>query len=90
MNTESDARERLRQAITDVDAEVNGARPPNELMTHFLVVYVHAEFGSDGDASQISHLYPEGGMPNWQALGLLRSADAYLRHLAVHGDDDDD
>jgi hypothetical protein len=84
----SEARDRLQQAIIDVDAEVNGERPPNELLTHFMVVYAHAEFGAV-DATQVSHIYPESGMPNWQALGLLSSATAYLQHRAVHGDDDE-
>lgn len=86
----SDARARLHQAILDVDIEANGEREANELMTHFMVIYAHAEFGADGDQAQISHIYSDGGLPNWQALGLLASADAYLRHRAVHGDDGDD
>jgi hypothetical protein len=86
--TSSAARDNLLQAIIDFDRE-NNDRTPTEVLTHFVVIYTHTEIGDGGhDQSQVSHIFGPNGLPNWQILGLLDAAQAYLRHREVTGDGD--
>ena len=70
--------DRLEQAILDVDRlspdNVDDPRTPNEVLTHWAVVYSFHRVSSDGpDSVQIADIRSTG-MSYWQAAGLYDAA----------------
>lgn len=91
---EQAARERLREAIIEVDrlfSERKGEpRGPNEMLTHWLVVASYHQTGDtpDEDATQITTL--RAPMAMWMELGMLETAVEYARHDLYPDMDEDD
>lgn len=75
------ARTKVEEAIRDYEAAMVAAgefqpRSDNEMVTHWVLVYSHTQFGDDGeDSSQVSSMR-SGPMDYWMVAGLLQ-AHAY-------------
>lgn len=91
MNAElREARAELQAAIEKCDRLKYGDREPNEILTHWAVVYSHTIIDADAadDMTQVSSMRSDG-MSYWQAAGLFQSeANVGFREPWDRDDDD--
>ena len=78
----SDAKQRLdgavRAAVTAF-YEQEGVDASRDIVTHWACIVAVARVGDepDSDSTAIVELYPPGGLPKWQAVGLYRAGAVY-------------
>lgn len=84
------ARAELAAAIEKCDGVRYGDREPNEILTHWAVVYSHTkvEVDDDSDMTQVSSMRSDG-MSYWQAAGLFQSEATLAFHEPWERDDDE-
>lgn len=88
---EAEARDRLLQAIKDVDAAKFGPRPANEILTNYAVVYAHRRVDEepDKDADGLARITMPG-QALWQTTGLLETELLHIRAEIAFGIPDDE
>lgn len=85
-------KERLTEAIKAIDAwqaaHAGQPREPNEVLIAYAVIASWRQFNTDDyDGDQLTQIYGPDSIPDWQAIGLLETSSAYIKH--VHSSRDD-